>query len=82
MNGWGLHRASGATGTRALLLALTITLAPALSYGFDEIQVYNADIAEVGQWTVQQHLNYAFAAPKDPPFPGGFPARSRAERHA
>jgi hypothetical protein len=26
----------------------------------------------VGQWTVQQHLNYAFAAPKEPLFPGGF----------
>jgi hypothetical protein len=25
----------------------------------DEIQVYNAEIAEVGQWTYQQHLNYA-----------------------
>ena len=56
-----------------MLLALAGALAPVASYGFDEIQVYNAEIAEVGQWTVQQHLNYAFAAPKETPFPGGFP---------
>jgi hypothetical protein len=73
MAGWGLHCTTRAARTRAWLLALTVTLAPVASYGFDEIQVYNAEIAEVGQWTVQQHLNYAFAAPKDPPFPGGFP---------
>ncbi len=38
----------------------------------DEIQVYNAEIAEVGQWTVQQHLNYTFNGRKQPDFPGGF----------
>jgi hypothetical protein len=37
----------------------------------DEIQVYNADIAKVGQWTFQLHMNYAFAGRKDPDFPGG-----------
>lgn len=74
MVGWVLHRPRLAARTRALLLALCGALAPAASYGFDEIQVYNAEIAEVGQWTVQQHLNYAFAAPKEPPFPSGFPA--------
>jgi len=37
----------------------------------DEIQVYNADIAAVGQLTVQQHLNYIPLGLKDPPFPGG-----------
>lgn len=41
------------------------------AYGFDEIQVYNADIAEVGQWTIEQHLNYAFKAPNQPDFPDG-----------
>jgi hypothetical protein len=37
----------------------------------DEIQVYNAGIAEVGQFTIQQHLNYIPLGVKDPPFPGG-----------
>jgi hypothetical protein len=40
----------------------------------DEIQVYNAAIAEVGQFTIQQHLNYVGIGQKDPPFPGGFPS--------
>lgn len=37
----------------------------------DEIQVYNAGIAAVGQLTIQQHLNYVALGLKDPPFPGG-----------
>jgi hypothetical protein len=37
----------------------------------DEIQVYNAAIAAVGQFTIQQHLNYTPVGLKDPPFPGG-----------
>src|SRR5258708_29668974 len=37
----------------------------------DEIQVYNAGIAAVGQFTIQQHLNYAALGQKEPPFPGG-----------
>jgi hypothetical protein len=37
----------------------------------DEIQVYKAGIAEVGQLTIQQHLNYVALGQKDPPFPGG-----------
>jgi hypothetical protein len=38
----------------------------------DEIQVYNAEIAEVGQWTYEQHLNYAAIGQTQPEFPGGF----------
>jgi hypothetical protein len=38
----------------------------------DEIQVYNAEIAEVGQWTYQQHLNYAPVGQTQPDVPGGF----------
>ncbi|MBR1204767.1 hypothetical protein JQ562_12425 [Bradyrhizobium sp. AUGA SZCCT0051] len=41
----------------------------------DEIQVYNAGIAAVGQFTIQQHLNYVGIGQKDPPFPGGFPSK-------
>jgi hypothetical protein len=35
----------------------------------DEIQVYNAEIAKVGQWTFQLHSNYAFVGRKEPDFP-------------
>jgi hypothetical protein len=38
----------------------------------DEIQVYNAEIAAVGQWTYQQHLNYAAVGQTLPEAPGGF----------
>jgi hypothetical protein len=43
----------------------------------DEIQVYIAEIADVGQWTIQQHLNYAFVGQSQPEVPGGF-ASNRA----
>jgi len=38
----------------------------------DEIQVYNAEIASVGQWTYQQHLNYAPIGQTQPEVSGGF----------
>jgi hypothetical protein len=37
----------------------------------DEIQVYNANIAAPGQFTIQQHLNYVGSGLKNAPFPGG-----------
>lgn len=40
----------------------------------DEIQVYNAEIAEIGQFTVEQHVNYTFLGSRQPAFPGGFPS--------
>ena len=51
-----------------------VTTAPALAVDqvHDEIQVYNAEIAEVGQWTYEQHLNYAAIGQTQPEFPGGF----------
>jgi hypothetical protein len=61
-----------------LLLALVLLFAPVTADAFDEIQVYNAEIAEVGQWTIQQHLNYAFKAPSDQPFPGAFRPTTRS----
>ncbi|WP_247507449.1 hypothetical protein [Bradyrhizobium sp. 1] len=42
----------------------------------DEIQVYNAGIAAIGQLTIQQHLNYVGLGQKDPPFPGGIPSHN------
>jgi hypothetical protein len=51
-----------------------IVSAPALAADqvHDEIQVYNAEIAAVGQWTYQQHLNYAPVGQTQPEVPGGF----------
>lgn len=42
------------------------------AHATDEIQVYDASIAAVGQWTIQQHLNYVARGQPLPPFPGGF----------
>ena len=55
----------------AILLFLEMQFGAMPASAFDEIQVYNAEIAEVGQWTIEQHLNYAFKAPNVPDFPGG-----------
>src|SRR5712672_1237596 len=53
------------------ILGVAVCLAPAAAHAVDEIQVYNAEIAAPGQWTLQQHLNYAINGRKDPDFPGG-----------
>src|ERR1700687_3066421 len=61
------------TGRRLWLLAgaaFPVVLAQP-AQAVDEIQVYNAGIAAVGQFTIQQHLNYIPLGVKDPPFPGG-----------
>ncbi|SFI93910.1 hypothetical protein [Bradyrhizobium sp. Gha] len=55
-------------------LASILILLASNARATDEIQVYNAGIAEVGQFTIQQHLNYVALGQKDPPFPGGFPS--------
>jgi len=57
-------------GAAVVLTALTHAPARAI----DEIQVYKADIAEVGQWTIEQHLNYTFLGHTEPDFSGGFPS--------
>lgn len=61
------------TGFRRSISAAAILLvASAVSaQAVDEIQVYNAEIAKVGQWTMQLHLNNAFIGRKEPDFPGG-----------
>jgi hypothetical protein len=56
----------------ASTLALTPGVALAVDQVHDEIQVYNAGIAEVGQWTYEQHLNFAPIGQTVPEFPGGF----------
>jgi hypothetical protein len=56
----------------APLLALTAGRVLAVDQVHDEIQVYNADINDVGQWSYEQHLNFAPIGQKQPEFPGGF----------
>jgi hypothetical protein len=54
------------------LIAATFLMASRLpASAVDEIQLYNAEIAEVGQFTVEQHLNYTFIGRTTPDFPGG-----------
>ena len=58
------------------LVAIALLLSTAHAYSgacsvTDEIQVYNAEIAKVGQLTVQSHSNYAISGCKEPDFPGG-----------
>jgi len=55
-----------------MIASLVVLLASAsAARAADEIQIYNAQIAAVGQWTFQQHLNYTFNGRKEPDFPGG-----------
>ena len=53
------------------LAAILLTASTISAQAVDEIQVYNAEIAKVGQWTFQLHSNYAFMGRKEPDFPGG-----------
>ena len=60
-----------AAGAAAVFTVAT-TPALAIDQVHDEIQVYNAEIAQVGQWTYEQHLNYALVGQTQPEVPGGF----------
>jgi hypothetical protein len=59
-------------GARIAVVSAVAAFAPVAARAVDEIQVYNAEIADVGQWTIQQHLNYTFLGHTEPDFPGGF----------
>jgi len=67
------HAAAGLFAAGAAM-AVMLAARPALAVDevHDEIQVYNANIAELGQWTYEQHLNYAVVGQKQPEVPGGF----------
>ena len=70
MTVWSGH--SGMVSPRCFLFAVVLLAASTVSArAVDEIQVYNAEIAKVGQWTFQLHSNYAFIGRKEPDFPGG-----------
>jgi hypothetical protein len=60
-------------GTRRAILvtALLLTAAPAIAWGqTDEIQVYDAAIAEPGVFNIMWHQNFTPSGLKDPAFPG------------
>src|SRR4029077_7150774 len=69
-----LRLCAGALAAAGTFAALAIASLPALAADqvHDEIQVYNAEIAAVGQWTYQQHFNYAAVGQTQPEVPGGF----------
>jgi hypothetical protein len=48
-----------------------VLTAPPAARATDEIQVYNAEIAEVGQYELEQHLNYTAHGPTRADFVGG-----------
>jgi len=54
------------------IAVLATSRAGAVDQVHDEIQVYNADIAAVGQWTYEQHLDYVAVGQTRPEVPGGF----------
>ena len=56
----------------AIGLVLAVRTALAADQVHDEIEVYNAEIADVGQWTIEQHLNYAAVGQTQPEVRGGF----------
>ncbi len=70
-----LRLCAAAIATTAFFI-VTPRLALAADQVHDEIQVYNADIAEVGQWVYEQQLNYAFVGQTKPEFPGAFVSKS------
>jgi hypothetical protein len=66
-------------GPRVILGGLLVAMIsiPRVALATDEIQVYNAEIAEVGQWTLEQHLNYVAKGRAQADFSGGLiPNRS------
>jgi hypothetical protein len=52
-------------------VSMTAAYLPCPAHAVDEIQVYNAEIAAIGQWTIEQHLNYTLQGHTQPDFPGG-----------
>jgi hypothetical protein len=68
------RRSSNLAAASVVLIAIFRSpyAASAADQVHDEIQVYNAEIASVGQWTYQQHLNYAAVGQTQPEVPGGF----------
>ncbi len=66
------HAATLVFAGTAVVFVITSQSALAADQVHDEIEVYNAEIADVGQWTLEQHLNYAVTGQTQPEVPGGF----------
>jgi len=64
----------GSGRRRATIVLFTASslglLGARLAHAVDEIQVYNAEINEVGQFSIQQHLNYTITGIPTPAYPG------------
>ena len=56
---------------RLFLTGAMVVATAAGAWADDEIQVYNGEIARIGQWTLEQHLNYAIKGRQQPDFPNG-----------
>ncbi len=55
----------------ALCAAIAFQFSAAPARATDEIQVYNAEIAPLHTFTLQQHLNYVWSGSQTPDFDGG-----------
>jgi hypothetical protein len=66
--GFRLQRSSGLAAIS--LAAVLLCGAPRAAHAVDEIQVYTGEINEVGQFSVQQHLNYTIKGLTEPQYPG------------
>ncbi len=53
------------------VVAIAMQFAPSTAQATDEIQVYNAEIAPLHTFTLQQHLNYVWRGSTTPDFEGG-----------
>lgn len=49
---------SSGVAAASLTCALLLIASSEAAHATDKIQVYNAGIADVGRFTIQQHLNY------------------------
>jgi hypothetical protein len=67
-----MRSGSGLRRIAVLLLATSAlcSLGPHFAHAADEIQLYNADINEVGQFSMQQHFNYTITGIPTPAYPG------------
>jgi hypothetical protein len=63
-----LRRGRGLAVAAVSFVAALVGTSPA--HAVDEIQVYTAEINEVGQFSVQQHLNYTIKGLTEPAYPG------------
>jgi hypothetical protein len=63
-----LRRGDGLPMAAVSLAAALLGASPV--HAVDEIQVYTAEINEVGQFSVQQHLNYTISGLTTPAYPG------------